>query len=73
MAQSLSQLNSLSVEVYGSGTTLLNDPDNDARRLVVDGYRKQYPGGVFVDGSLYAYRKIARSWLVHGAQRRRRF
>jgi hypothetical protein len=67
--QSLSEFNSLSVEVYSSGTTLLNDPDRSARQFVIDGFQKHYPGGMYGSGNLRALRKLGRSWLVKANQR----
>ncbi len=61
--------NNLSVEVYSSGTTLLDVPDLSLKRAGRIHFRKQYPGGLYADGSLYVPRPVLDEWLIEGAQR----
>lgn len=63
------RMNPLSVEIYSSGTTLINDPDNEARHFVDLTFSKLYPGGLYGSGSFFIPRSILKDWAGKGAQR----
>ena len=69
MSRKFTPFNRLAVEIYDSGTTLLNDPDLDQKLATIENFRKQYPGGIYADASFYVPRPVLRYWLVKGAQR----
>ncbi len=61
--------NPLSLHVYASGTTLLNDPDDSLKLIKSLTFSKQYPMGIFGSGSFFVPRPVLREWLVSGALR----
>ena len=60
--------NKLAVEVYSSGTTLVDDL-TDLSRVEDLRYSTGYPGGLYLSASMFVPREVARSWLIKGAQR----
>ncbi len=62
-------VNNLAVQVYSSGTTLISDPANDLDRIEGIRYSTGYPGGLYLNASMFVPRDIVRSWFIKGAQR----
>lgn len=62
-------VNDLRVSVFSSGTTPVNDPAGELRLIENIRYSTIYPGGLYLNASMFVPRDIARSWLIKGAQR----
>lgn len=61
--------NNITVEVFSGGTTPIVDSDGDLPRVDSIRYSTGYPGGLYLNASMFVPRDIARSWLIKGAQR----
>lgn len=62
-------MNELTIEVYSTGTTRLDDYSNDLAKAQDIRFETVYPGGLFGAASFYITRDIARYWVLNGAQR----
>ena len=62
-------MNDLSVAVYLSGTTLIKDPAGELELIESLRFSIGYPGGRYLNASMFVPRDVVQSWLVEGAQR----
>src|SRR3989304_3034131 len=63
--------NDLSIEVFSSGSTRIIDISDDFQKIEQIRFSTAYPGGLYLDATMWVPRDIVKSWLVKGAQRLR--
>jgi hypothetical protein len=61
--------NSLSIEVYSSGSTLIIDPANDLANAGGITFNTGYPGGLYLDATITIPRQILKWMPIKGNQR----
>jgi hypothetical protein len=62
-------VNGLIVKIFSSGTTPVNDPLGELKRIENIRFSTGYPGGLYLKASMLVSRDITRDWLISGAQR----